>query len=167
MKPSHQHLGSMVGFCGVFDPVVHRNKHGVLLETCGPSGPSDWRRINQLRFLHRSQLTADPHDGVSCFSSRPYEPRRWQHVVAVKEGREMRLFLDGQLMQTAHDDLPTPKGLHLVIGQLYTETVERFFIGQLDEVAIYARPLTSRQVRRHYELLRGEQEPSGPANPAA
>jgi hypothetical protein len=154
MKPSHHHLGSMVGFVGEFDPVVHRNKHGVLLETCGPSGPSDWLRVNQLRFLHRSQLTADPHDGASCFSSQSYEPRRWQHVVAVKEGGELRLYVDGQLMQSAHDELPTPKGLHMVIGQLYTETVERFFIGQLDEVAIYGRALSSEEVAAHHDLLR-------------
>ena len=138
MKPSHHHLGSMVGFVGEFDPVEQRNKHGVLLETCGPSGPSDWLRMKQLRFLHRSQLTANSADGASCFSGRSYDARRWQHVVAVKEGSELRLYLDGALVQTVQDDLPTPKGLHLVIGQLYTETVERFFIGHLDEAAISA-----------------------------
>jgi hypothetical protein len=156
MKPSHYHLGSMVGFCGEFDPQVHRNKHGVLLETCGPSGPSDWLRVNQLRFLHRSQLTADPHDGVSCFSGREYEPRHWQHVVAVKERGELRLYVDGVLVQSAHDELPTPKGLHMVIGQLYTETVERFFIGQLDEVAVYGRALSPTEISRHHTLLRDD-----------
>jgi hypothetical protein len=154
MKPSHYHLGSMVGFVGDFDPVVHRNKHGVLLEACGPSNPRDWLRLNQLRFLHRSQLTADPHDGVSCFSGREYEPRRWQHVVAVREGHVLKLFVDGRLAQSATDDTPTPSGLHLVIGQLYTETVERFFIGQLDEVAIYGRALSPEEISRHHALLR-------------
>jgi hypothetical protein len=154
IKPSHYHLGSVVGFVGEFDPTVHRNRHGVLLETCGPSNPSDWLRVNQLRFLHRSQLTADPKDGVSCFTGRSYEPRRWQHVAAVKEGPQLRLYLDGELVQTAHDDNPTPKGLHMVIGQLYTETVERFFIGQLDEVAIYGRAVSSAEVNEHHRLLR-------------
>jgi hypothetical protein len=154
IKPSHFHLGSVVGFVGEFDPVVGRNKHGVLLETCGPSRPSDWLRVNQVRFLHRSQLTADPKDGVSCFSGEPYEPRRWQHVVAVKQGDQLSLYVDGELKQAATDDQPTPNGLHLVIGQLYTETVERFFRGQLDEVAIYARALEADEVAEHHKLLR-------------
>ncbi len=165
MKPSHHHLGSMVGFVGEFDALQQRNKHGVLLETCGPSGPSDWLRMKQLRLLHRSQLTANSADGVSCFSGRSYDARRWQHVVAVKQRGELRLYLDGELVQTAHDDLPTPKGLHLVIGQLYTETVERFFIGHLDEVAIYDRPLATDEVGEHFELLRPAKAESGTPPP--
>jgi hypothetical protein len=165
MKPSHHHLGSMVGFVGEFDPLVQRNKHGVLLETCGPSGPSDWLRVRQLRFLHRAQLTANAADGVSCFSGKSYDARRWQHVAAVKQGGELRLYVDGELVQTAHDDEPTPSGLQLVIGQLYTETVERFFIGQLDEVAIYDRALDAEEVAEHHELLRPAKarHPSGPS----
>lgn len=161
MKPSHYHVGSMVGFVGEFDPALQRNKHGVLLETCSPSTPSPWSRLRELRFLHRSELTADATDGVSCFSGREYENRRWQHVVAVKEGDELRLYLDGRLVQTASDPRPTPAGLHLVIGQLYTETVERFFIGQLDEVAIYDHALSNEQIRRRHELLRPAKPVSG------
>ena len=154
IKPSHYHLGSIVGFVGEFDPELQRNRHGVLLETCGPSSPNDWSRLRQLRFLHRSQLTANPRHGVSTYSGREYSPRRWQHVVAVKSGADLQLYLDGQLIDAAHDEAATPGGLHLVIGQLYTETVERFFIGQLDEMAIYPRALTPEQVHRHHELLR-------------
>jgi hypothetical protein len=167
MKPSHHHLGSMVGFVGDFDLVDKRNKHGVLLETCGPSGPSDWLRVNRLRFLHRSQLTANSAHGVSCFSTNAYRARRWQHVVAVKEGSDLRLFLDGELAQTAHDEQATPRGLQLVIGQLYTETVERFFIGQLDEAAIYDRPLSASEVARHFELLRPAPTSGSGAGPQA
>jgi hypothetical protein len=168
IKPSHYHLGSVVGFVGDFDPAVQRNKHGVLLETCGPSRPSDWRRVNQVRFLHRSQLTADPKDGVSCFSGEPYEPRRWQHIVAVKQSDQLRLYVDGELKHTVTDDKPTPKDLHLVIGQLYTETVERFFRGQLDEVAIYSRALGADEVAEHHELLRpAAKRPLQPAPAAA
>jgi len=75
-------------------------------------------------------------------------------VAAVKDGTEMRLYVDGRQVGKARDESPTPEGLHLVIGQLYTETVERFFIGQLDEVAIYDRALSPEEVRRHHELLR-------------
>jgi hypothetical protein len=40
------------------------------------------------------------------------------------------------------------------MGQLYTETVERFFIGHVDEVAIYDRPLSADEVAKHFQLLR-------------
>jgi hypothetical protein len=52
--------------------------------------------------------------------------------------------------------------LHLVIGQLYTETVERFFIGQLDEVAIYNRALSGDEVETHHDLLRPDRDVAKP-----
>ena len=159
MKPSHHHLGSMIGFVGEFDPALRRNRHGVLLEACGPVGAEGWR-VNRIRFLHRSELTAEATDGVSCFSRPAYEVRRWQHVVATKEGDQLRLYLDGELVHTEVDPAPTPRGLHLVIGQLYTETLERFFIGQLDEIAVYNRSLSPNEVTRHHDLLRPAPRPT-------
>jgi hypothetical protein len=154
MKPSHHHLGSMIGFVGEFDVAERRNKHGILLETNGPASPSHWLRVNQIRFLHRSTLTANHKDGVSCFTTQPYEPRRWQHVAAVRKGVRLQLYVNGELAQEAVDESATPKGLQLVIGQLYTETVERFFIGHLDEVAIYDRALQPEEIKWHFRMLR-------------
>jgi hypothetical protein len=165
MKPNHQHLGSMVGFVGDFDREVRRNTHGILLETCGPANPSHVLRVNRLRFLHRAQLTADGAHGVNCFSPEPYELRRWQHVAAVRRGDALELYIDGALVQQAQDDSPTPSGLQLVIGQLYTETVERFFIGHLDEVAIYDRALEADEVAEHHRLLRPEAAKTTPTIP--
>jgi hypothetical protein len=125
----------------------------VLLEVNGTSQPSDIHQPHKIRFLHRGTLGV--MGGISCWSDRSYEPRRWQHVAAIREGSKLRLYLDGELVQEGEDPAATPLGLQLVIGQLYTETVERFFIGQLDEVAIYDRALPEAEVRRHFERLRG------------
>jgi hypothetical protein len=92
--------------------------------------------------------------GVSLYSDRSYQPRRWQHVAAVRDGDELRLYLDGELVQQATTSERLPRGLQLVVGQLYTETVERFFIGHVDEIAIYDRPLGEKELRRRHELLR-------------
>ncbi len=154
MKPNHQHLGSMVGFVGQFDREVRRNTHGILLEACGPANPSSVLRVNRLRFLHRAELTSDGSHGVNCFSPEPYELRKWQHVAAVRRGNQLCLYMDGALVQQAEDDSPTPQGLQLVIGQLYTESVERSFIGYLDEVAVYDRALDATEVAEHHRLLR-------------
>lgn len=162
IKPSHYHLGSIMGFIGEFDWQDRRNKHGVLLEVNGTSQPSDIHQPQRIRFLHRAKLGCI--GGLSCWSEKHYEPRRWQHVAAIREGAELKLYLNGELVQHGEDKEPTPLGLQLVIGQLYTETVERFFIGHIDEVAIYDRALQSSEVARHHELLR----PSAkrPAKPA-
>nr|MBA3481066.1 LamG domain-containing protein [Pirellulales bacterium] len=155
IKPSHYHLGSILGFIGEFDWQDRRNKHGLLLEVNGTSQPGNLHQPQRLRLLHRPVLGVT--GGVSLYSDRSYQPRRWQHVAAVRDGEELRLYLDGHLVQQATSAEPLPHGLQLVVGQLYTETVERFFIGHVDEIAIYDRPLSEKEIRRRHELLR----PSG------
>lgn len=157
MKPSHHHLGSMVGFVGAFDPAMRRNTHGVLVEINGPVShvsPS----VNRLRFLHRSPLSAAPTKDASCYSQKPYAARQWQHVVATKEGDRLRLYVNGTLVDSAKNAKATPNGLQLVIGQLYTDALDRFFVGQLDEIAIYDRALSPGEAARHHELLRPQAE---------
>ncbi|HEX6964008.1 MAG TPA: hypothetical protein VF175_19225, partial [Lacipirellula sp.] len=84
IKPSHYHLGSIMGFIGEFDWLDRRNKHGVLLEVNGTSQPSHIHQPQRIRFLHRASLGVV--GGVSCYSDKSYEPRRWQHVAAIREG---------------------------------------------------------------------------------
>lgn len=154
MKPSHHHLGSLVGFVGPFDPKLRQNKYGVLLEIGGPVNRYSRSRVNQLRFLHRAPLSVTPAMDANCFSEKTYVARRWQHVVATKERDKLRLFVDGALVDSTESVNQTPSGLQLVIGQLYTDSLDRFFVGQLDEIAIYDRALSPREAARHHELLR-------------
>jgi Concanavalin A-like lectin/glucanases superfamily len=153
IKASHYHLGSILGFIGEFDWQDRRNKHGILLEVGGTSQPSSIHQPERIRFLHRPKLGVQ--GGVACFSERPYQPRRWQHIAAVRDGDHLRLYLDGELVSSAKDASRMTLGLQLVLGQLYTETVERFFVGHVDEVAIYDRALKETEIRRHHLLLRG------------
>jgi hypothetical protein len=159
MKPSHYHLGSVLGFIGEFDWADHRNKHGVLVEVNGTSQPSNIHQPERIRFLHRPTLGMG--GGVQCFSKRSYQTRRWQHVVAVRNGDELRLYLDGELVASDKDPDRMPAGLQLVLGQLYSETVERFFVGHVDEVAIYDRALDAEEIGQHYRLLRPNAERRG------
>src|SRR5690606_30872160 len=142
------------------DPAIRRNTHGVLVEINGPVShvsPS----VNRLRFLHRSPLSATPTKDASCYSQKPYAARKWQHVVATKAGDRLRLYVDGALVDSADNAKSTPNGLQLVIGQLYTDSLDRFFVGQLDEIAIYDRELSPREAARHHELLRPSAAPAG------
>lgn len=153
MKPSHHHLGSMIGFVGEFDPTIRRNTHGVLVEINGPVGHIS-HTVNRIRFLHRSPLSAQTTNDANCYSQKTYVARRWQHVVATREGKKLRLFVNGSLAGSTENESSTPSGLQLVIGRLYTDSLDRFFVGQLDEIAIYDRALSPREAARHYELLR-------------
>jgi hypothetical protein len=164
IKPSHYHCGSIMGFIGEFDWKDRRNKHGLLLEVGGTSQPSTIHQPERIRFLHRPKLGV--MGGVSCFSDRSYQPRRWQHVVAVREGVSLRLYLDGKLVANGTDPTRMTTGLQLVLGQLYTETVERFFIGHVDEVAIYDRALSADEIRQHHRLLRPHRD-SDQKNPTS
>lgn len=154
MKPSHHHLGSMIGFVGEFDPVLRQNTHGLLLEIAGPVTRYGRSRVNRVRFLHRSPLSAVRTIDTNCISQQTYSARKWQHLVALRKDNTLQLFLNGAHVGKTEFMEPTPDGLQLVIGQLYTDSLDRFFVGQLDEIAIYDRALTAREVASHHELLR-------------
>ena len=79
-------------------------------------------------------------------------------MVATKEGDQLRLYVNGTLVDSAQNAKATPNGLQLVIGQLYTDALDRFFVGQLDEIAIYDRALSLGEAARHHELLRPQAE---------
>ncbi len=82
----------------------------------------------------------------------------------------MQIFLDGQLVANAKDKTPVAEDLMLIIGLIHfraeTPKETRRFVGQMDEIAVYDRPLTEQEIRRHYQLLRPSKD-SPEANEAA
>ncbi len=72
---------------------------------------------------------------------------QWHHVALVREGTEVRVYLDGKLDIEAHDVPPVPR-----------EVTSWFFggrcdnqanwEGRLDEIAVFARALTPEEVQR-------------------
>jgi hypothetical protein len=71
----------------------------------------------------------------------------------------MELYMDGAHTQpvSLHPDVAT-EACQLLIGRLKPEprlpgrVHSRPFVGRIDELALYDRPLTAEEVRRHYEL---------------
>jgi hypothetical protein len=155
VKPSHYHWGTVASLIRGPSESGSVTAHGLLFELGGPIAvPSEIERPGRIRFLHRSPPSHELNLGTSCFSASPYELRKWQHVAAVKDGAEMRLYVDGQLVASGHDDTVLPTGLRLIVGQLDESRTERRFIGQIDELAFYARALTSDEILRRYDLVR-------------
>ena len=157
IKPSHYHVGAVVSLVGDADEQTGVIPHGMLLEL-GGSGrmPTAVHHPGRIRFLHRSPASDDSELGTSCYSSDSYTLRRWQHLVAVKDGPAMKLYINGELSAEGEDTNELPTGLRLLVGRLYPTSSRsvRPFIGQLDELAVYDRALTPEEITKHYQLIR-------------
>lgn len=88
-------------------------------------------------------------------STAAYRDGNWHHVVASQGWDGMKLFVDGQLIgalpeNTSQDYL----GFWRVGGDNLNNWPNRptsnYFAGQIDEVAVYNRVLTSQEVSEHY-----------------
>jgi hypothetical protein len=110
----------------------------------------------RVRFLDRWPPGAS--GGVNVFSRRMYIPYRWHHLVAQKVRDRLELYLDGELQGAAQVDLDeATTACRLLVGRLKTDAQPniyqiRPFVGRLDELAVYDRPLSPEDIRRHYEL---------------
>lgn len=153
VKPSHFHHGALINLLRVAQGGEYLG-HGLLVELRDPFFGTE-ARTNAVRFLHRSPVGAG--GGTELFSSSNYAVREWQHVVAVKDDSQLKLYKNGNLEAVGEDDSPLPSGLSLLIGKLYPFDSLRPFTGQLDELAVYGHALSADEVRQHYDLGRGSQ----------
>jgi hypothetical protein len=152
MKPSHQHNGGLVGMV-VQQPAQSRDLGAFCLLTT--------RTGSRLRYMHRDPPGIDPKVGTNCISTAHYRVRRWQHVVAVKRGPEMEIYLDSVLVGSSHDETSLAKNLCLIVGELNTKRRELSFVGQLDELAIYSHALQPEEIVEHVKAVRWEHERDG------
>jgi Concanavalin A-like lectin/glucanases superfamily len=162
IKPSHYHVGAVVSLIGDTPNESGLLPHGMLIEL-GGSGkiPTAVHHPGCIRFLHRSPAGNESQTGTSCYSKTPYTLRKWQHVVATKDGAHMRLYIDGEQVAEGKDPSDLPTGLRLLIGRLYPDRGVRPFIGQFDELALYNRALTATEISDHYQLVRTKTAPVG------
>lgn len=82
----------------------------------------------------------------------------WHHLVAVKEGDLLSLYVDGEepVQQSYHfTDGFASADAGISIGRLEAGGGEQYFKGAIDEVAIYGQSLSPEQIKGHYFLARG------------
>jgi hypothetical protein len=119
-----------------------------------------------IRFLHR---WPPGYQGGDNLFSDYYVPYRWHHVVAQMRGDQMALYVNGAPLPA----LPVDPGrlteaCQFILGQLKPlprgpeSWNNRPFVGQIDELALYDRPLSAEEVRRHHALGTPGGRPSGP-----
>jgi hypothetical protein len=155
-KPSHFHLGTMMALVTPSNAKEPADGlHGALLELGGPRALySSLEHPGRVRFLHRDPPGHSGAFGTSCFSDQPYALRKWQHLVAVKDKAEIRLYVDSKLMASEKNSGPLSGDLELVVGQIDRRRDWRPFVGQLDEMAFYDRALSGPEIEQHYRLVR-------------
>ncbi|BBO31219.1 LamG domain-containing protein [Lacipirellula parvula] len=159
VKPSHYQWGTLAALLERdHDEEGEIDRHALIVELQGANAPPEGS-AKSLRFLHRSP-PSEERGGTSCFSSAFYRAQSWQHVAAVKRGDQLNVYLNGELVASAVDATRLPRGLQLVIGQLFSFGTVRPFVGHIDELAIYARALSAEEIRRHVAMMR-----SAPAAP--
>lgn len=166
IKPNHYHLGSVVSFVDketvIGDTGIVESPHGLLMEIGGPrTTQTSIEQPGKIRFLHRSPPSGRLR-GSSCFSEMSYEPRMWQHVVLVKQGPSMRIYINGVLTGSGEDATRMSADLKLLVGQLDRWRGARMYVGQLDELAFYASALTGEEVREHFHLIREQSNEPAP-----
>lgn len=88
-------------------------------------------------------------DATSAVAGRTEIPRwQWHHVVLVRDGLKVRAFLDGQLeIETTLPVKSAPAGFgHIFLGGRSDNSAN--WEGRLDEVAVFDRALTAREVSK-------------------
>lgn len=100
--------------------------------------------------------------------SAPVQLNRWYHVaVSLKDRERVKIYLNGELQESQELDLPIqrlPKHAYWNIGSGPLDTAETGvdyrtvpFTGSVDEISLYNRQLTDREVRMLYDA-RGDNE---------
>jgi hypothetical protein len=95
------------------------------------------------------RLTFSSGAGEPLVGQTQLQPNRWRHVVAVRDGPQVRVYLDGRSGPEIAGEIaevdPAPVGDWRFGGD------EQFSLeGKLDELAIYGRALTADEAAQHF-----------------
>jgi hypothetical protein len=136
------------------------NYHRFILEL-GSRNHHTLHRPAAVRFLDR--WPAGQEGGRNIYSTPHYVPGRWHHLVGQMNRGRMELYLDEEPTYSfPADPARVVVACQLLFGRLSTVKdkshelhrliYSRPFVGRLDEVALYNRPLSIEEIRQHHRL---------------
>lgn len=84
----------------------------------------------------------------SCWTKTPIQTNHWYHVAATFDGAMHRLYLNGAMVHEAHGFFKFSRGEPIRIGAKGDDTTPKhaFFTGDLDDVRIYNRALSAKEI---------------------
>lgn len=76
----------------------------------------------------------------------------WTHLVATYDGTEKRFYVNGVLFASAPQTaVPNPlRPIRIGAGRNELDPGEYFFLGDIDEVAVYSKVLSDQRIQMHY-----------------
>lgn len=83
------------------------------------------------------------------------EPKEWHHIAATYDGKNMRVYLDGEVLAEKQDqfDFQCENQLPLMVGA-GVQRPQYSFLGEIDEVAVFKRALSQDEVRKAMEGIK-------------
>ena len=154
VSPDSFHWATLISV--VPDEIVPRNLHMSLIEL--PYKCSLVYPPGSFRFLVRHPPTTN--GGTNLFTEGDCTPGLWHHLVAIKTPDGMKLYLNGELArQFAEPAGSDNEAYRFFVGQLYEGLIDRQLSGAIDEVAVYLRPLTDKEIAEHFRAMIANQPP--------
>lgn len=104
-----------------------------------------------------ARFPAGFEEGTNLYSDQSHLLHAWHHTALTFDGTTLRLYLDGRLSDQAPASFVWGSDrVRPVIGRLQPNPRDeaRQWIGGIDEVAIYPRPLDPATLSRHHRALR-------------
>lgn len=153
VRPDQVHHGAIVSFSHETSDLPGSTSCTIDIHPAQSLGLGE--KPQSLRFVHRNP---PGNEGGTALRSadNQYTPGQWLHVVAVKNGPTMRLYIDGQpVSQSVDVSAMTGEAFMVLIGRnSRSEIAERNrpFVGLIDELALYDRALSPQEAARHYAI---------------
>jgi hypothetical protein len=161
LKPSHYHRGFLVGMASRVPPETPLSQER-------QSGTTTRGRLENNSFTLGLQADVGPKSPGTlltancnpfgtfthqCYSNELYALRRWQHVVVVKGESTMQTFLNGKVIGQCKGSKTMMKNMYLVVGRPFPSFNNYQYVGQLDELSVYDRALTAKEILKHYDAV--------------
>lgn len=135
----------------------------MIWQESGKNGSGDnqsWLRMNDNTTTQWLRFNTEQPGGSSILSigaAGKLNDGEWKHVVAVREGVNMRVYLNGVQIGQLGSPPAQPRNVTgnqpFKIGlQQSTSSYTNFFNGQIDDVLIYRKALSAAEVEALYEL---------------
>ena len=113
-----------------------------------------------------SSEDADDGDGLLTYlnSANTYNVNEWYHVVGTYDGKEMKIYVDGKLEGTSSVQsgaINYPDRVFFSIGAYKDDNEDFVHKGMLDEVRLYDRALSEKEVLNNLQAEGLAVEPAG------
>ncbi|MXV73883.1 LamG domain-containing protein [Candidatus Poribacteria bacterium] len=113
-----------------------------------------------------SSEDADDGDGLLTYlnSANSYDVNEWHHVVGTYDGKEMKIYVDGKLEGTSgvqSGPINYPDRVFFSMGAYKDDNEDFVLKGMLDEVRLYDRALSEKEVSNNLEAEGLAVDPAG------